>query len=670
MRATWEATRAAARGSTSPPTVLARIDATLAAIATARRNADAQLARVLGLQDTAARDIARCDDVLARITRATNALGPLLSRDAVPIWRLDARAVMLNDFRRRLREAIADSVGLIRDFVSSELERVLVQVAFLAIVTVLARLARRGARRSADKQPSETTAAQVFELPFASALVLTLVATGCIYPRGPRVVMSAIGLLVLLPVVLVVRRLASPVVVPALYALAAFFLVDRVRDLCSVVPVLECWVFLVEMVAGIVFLALAVRSERLLRGRDGDVESEWRHAVAWVLRAQLLVLVVAVIVGALGYMRLARLLGDEVLTSSYVALVVYAGARIGEGLLAYALRARPLRGVQSIQRHRALVQRRSTLALRWVAGATWAYVTLDGVGLLAAISSAANGALAARYVRGAVSISLGDVAAFALTVSAAFVLSSFIRVVLQEDVYPRVRLPRGAAYAISTLVRYVVLLIGFVLAIAGLGIDLNRITILAGAFGVGVGIGLQNVVANFVSGLILLFERRLHVGDDVQLGTLEGTIRDIGIRASTIRTWDGAEVIVPNAVLTSERVTNWTLSDTVRRVNLDVAVAYTADPPRVLEILRNVATTHPKALADPAPLALCTGFGDSGLKFELRAWTRFEEAEAFRSDLAIAVHRALSMAKIEIAFPQRGIHIRNGVGDHVAARAT
>jgi len=251
-------------------------------------------------------------------------------------------------------------------------------------------------------------------------------------------------------------------------------------------------------------------------------------------------------------------------------------------------------------------------------------------------------------------------AAFALTVWTAFLVSSFVRFVLREDVYPRLQLPRGSAYAVSTVLHYLLVLTGFVLAVAALGIDLNRITILAGALGVGVGIGLQNVVANFVAGLVLLLERRLHVGDSIQLGSLAGRIREIGSRASTIRTWDGAEVIVPNATLTSERVTNWTLSDRLRRVDLDVGVAYAADPQRVLEILRTVATAHPKTLADPAPLALCTGFGDSALKFELRAWTGLDDAESLLSDLAIAVHGALADAKIEIPFPQRDVHIRNG----------
>jgi hypothetical protein len=119
--------------------------------------------------------------------------------------------------------------------------------------------------RSADKQPSEAAAAQVFELPLSSALVVTLIPTGWIYTQPPRVVISAVSILVLLPAVLIVRRLASPAIVPAVYALAAFFVADRVRDVCSVVPVLEQWVFVIEMVCGIVFLALAARYGRSAR---------------------------------------------------------------------------------------------------------------------------------------------------------------------------------------------------------------------------------------------------------------------------------------------------------------------------------------------------------------------------------------------------------------------
>jgi len=670
MRMTWSATRKEALDSLAPPSALERVDETTAAIVVARRSADERLARVLGLQDRVVKELARCDEALTRIVQASHALdGPLLVRDSMPIWTREARTQVSANLSQQLHDSVADIVELMGEFLASQRGRVPLQIALFVLVVVLARQAHAAARRRADKEPSEIAVAQVFELPISSGLLLALLATAWIYSHQPRVLMHIVGLLVLLPAVLLVRRLASAPVVPAVYALAAFFLIDRVRDVCSVAPVLEQWVFLLEMASGIVFLALVARSEHLATDPADKAPFGWRRVIAWILWAQLSVLVGAVFAGALGYMRLARLLGGAVLASNYVALLLYVGARIGDGLVAYVLRARPSRRLFMVQQHRALLQRRITQTLRWFCVGVWAYFTLGALGVMDPIWSAGEAALDARYGRGSISLSLGDVVALVLTVSVAFALSAFVRFVLQEDVYPRVGLPRGVPYAASALVHYAIVVAGFVVAVAALGVDLTRITILAGALGVGVGIGLQSVVANFVSGLILLLERRIHVGDSVQIGDLQGQVREIGSRASTIRTGDGAEVIIPNGSLTSERVTNWTLSDRMRRVNLDVRVSYASDPQRVLEILRNVGRAHPKAMTDPAPIALCTGYGDSALTFVLRVWAAHaEEAESIFSQLAVTVHGALTAAKIEIPLPQRDVHIRSVDHDSTVVR--
>jgi small-conductance mechanosensitive channel len=443
---------------------------------------------------------------------------------------------------------------------------------------------------------------------------------------------------------------------------AAFFLIDRLREIGSFVPALERWGFLLQMLLGIVFLALAVHSETLVIAASGREATGWRRALTWLLWGQLIILAIALSAGALGSMRVARLLGGQVLAAGYVALVLYAAVPIGEGLVAYALRTPLLLRLLAVARHRDLLQRRIHLTLRWFAVVVWIYLTLDGAGLLWPLWSAARTVLDARYVRGSISISLGDALAFALTIWAAFLLSSFARFVLREDVYPRVGLARGPAYAVSSLIHYAIVAVSVVLAVAALGLDLTRITILAGAFGLGAGIGLQGAVANFVSGLILLLEGRIRVGDSVQIDNLEGEVRDISSRATTIRTWEGAEVIVPNGRMTSENVTNWTLSDRSHRVDVRVAVTYASDPERVLKILGGVASAHPRVLAAPAPRALCTGFGDSGMTFELRAWISYEEFLEVRSELAIAVHAALTAAGIEIAVPERHIQIRNAEG--------
>jgi small-conductance mechanosensitive channel len=192
-----------------------------------------------------------------------------------------------------------------------------------------------------------------------------------------------------------------------------------------------------------------------------------------------------------------------------------------------------------------------------------------------------------------------------------------------------------------------------------MGVDLNRVTLLTGAFGVGVGFGLQTIVNNFVSGIILLFERPIQVGDAIQMTDLDGEVRRIGIRATTVHTWRGAEVIVPNATLISGNVTNWTLSDRTRRFELQVGVAYGSDPQRVLEVLREAAASVPGVLSQPGPVVLFQSFGDNALNFEVRAWTaHFEEWAAVHSQMAVAVNAALKAAGLEIPFPQRDVTLR------------
>jgi small-conductance mechanosensitive channel len=198
-----------------------------------------------------------------------------------------------------------------------------------------------------------------------------------------------------------------------------------------------------------------------------------------------------------------------------------------------------------------------------------------------------------------------------------------------------------------------VLLLGFLLAISAAGVDLNRVSLVAGAFGVGIGFGLQNVVNNFVSGLILLYERPVQIGDTVEVGGTTGEVRRIGIRSSTLRTGQGAELIVPNSSLISDRVVNWTFSDRVR-----VRVAYGTDPERVLGLLREAALGNPDVLEAPAPQAFFLGFGESALDFELQAWSYLDNAGATQSSLAIGVGRSLAEAGIEIPVPQRDLRLR------------
>jgi small-conductance mechanosensitive channel len=189
---------------------------------------------------------------------------------------------------------------------------------------------------------------------------------------------------------------------------------------------------------------------------------------------------------------------------------------------------------------------------------------------------------------------------------------------------------------------------------------MSKFAILAGALGVGIGFGLQNVVNNFISGLILLFERPVKIGDTVSINDQWGTITSIGLRSTVIETLDRAEVIVPNSELIAEKVTNWTHTSSVSRIVLPVGVAYGTPLEDVLAILLKVAQEHAEVLNNPAPTAIFTGFGDSSIDFELRAWIAdINQRLKVRSELGLAIDTYFRAAGIVIPFPQRDLHLQS-----------
>jgi small-conductance mechanosensitive channel len=255
---------------------------------------------------------------------------------------------------------------------------------------------------------------------------------------------------------------------------------------------------------------------------------------------------------------------------------------------------------------------------------------------------------------------LGGALSVALILLIGYSLANAFTFLLRKVVLPKLPLDRGVPYAVSTIAYYVLLLVVAGAALAAAGVELNKFTVLTGALGVGLGFGLQNIVNNFVSGLILLFERPIHVGDTVDVGGLVGIVRRIGARSSTILTFQGAEVIMPNSNLISNQVINWTLSSQWRRVDVPVGVAYGTDPARVIRLLEGVAESHPGVLHERPPLAFFLGFGESALKFELRFWCGQQDTWfQLQSDVTVAVATALREARIEIPFPQRDIHVRS-----------
>ncbi len=643
---TWEQTLAAAKVSSVPPEVRDRLENVIREIRQTRQAVDKQRALALTLQARVGTQDARTANALLSIDQAReSALDRLFLEDSAPIWNLAAGARNAQDLTDESLNSFARQWAALRAYADRQAMRFVLGIAVFSVLAGCLYWTRRHARGLPD---GESGASPVFEMPIAGALILSFLGGAWIFPQAPRALWAMLGALALVPSALMLRRLMRSELHPLLYALIACFFLDQLRSLTAAVELLPRILFLLEMsgVVGISFWLVRAAGQAPRTAPDNPRSRKMLKIAGYIALA---VSSGAFVANAFGYVTLATLLGNALLQGGYLALILYAVVEVLDALVTTALGVRPIAALGTVSRHRLLLRRRIRLIFGSVALLLWMLAILQRLLLRDRLFRAAREFLTAELAFGSIRISPGDVLAFIATVWAAFLISRFVRFLLDEDIYPRMGLKRGLPYAISNTLHYLILVGGFFLAVAALGIDMTRVTILAGAFSVGVGFGLQNIFNNFISGLILLFERPVNIGDMVQIDDASGVVERIGVRASIIRTTNGSEIIMPNGKLISERVINWTLSNRQHGIELPIAVAHGSDPERVIALLEKTAAAHPLVTGDPPPQALVVRLGADATGFELRAWTdRSELWMQIRSDLAIAINSTLAAEKIPI----------------------
>jgi small-conductance mechanosensitive channel len=347
---------------------------------------------------------------------------------------------------------------------------------------------------------------------------------------------------------------------------------------------------------------------------------------------------------------------DSVATALVFMLFLY----MINGLLEWGFRSSPLRRTTVLYKDPDAIINR---VARFIDIAICGLVLLPSILMIwkvyNSLESATKGLLALGFNLGSQRISVGLVIISAGIFYGSFLASWIVQKLLIDEGLARRRVETGVRFSIARLVHYVLIFVGFVLALLALGFEFTKLTIMLSALGVGIGFGLQGVVNNFVSGLILLFERPVRVGDTIELEGRWAEIKKIGLRATTVRTLDQADVIIPNADLIANQVTNWTLSNRCVRLTIPVGVAYGSDVPLVMELLMACANDNPILAKRFTPQVLFLSFGESSLDFELRVWVRDADHRLkAKSELHQAIDRRFREANIEIAFPQRDLHLR------------
>ena len=375
------------------------------------------------------------------------------------------------------------------------------------------------------------------------------------------------------------------------------------------------------------------------------------------IRLGLILLASSLAANVFGFNSLAQILGQTALLGAFAGAALYCAARVLMLVLSTVLRTN---WAQSVLQDRAeQIERWAWRVMVPLSFFLWLEALSRLLTIYDSVVGYATKALSYPIGIQRVHITLGDVLSFLFILIVGYALANLLALALRKLLLSRFSLQRGLPFAISKVIYYVLLVLVFLAALVNAGMELNKFTLITGALGVGVGFGLQNIVNNFVSGLILLLERPIRVGDTVEMKGLVGRVRRIGARSSTIHTFQDAEVIVPNSDLISKEVINWTLSSLRRRVDIPVGVAYGTDPERMLALLLEVTSSHPGVVQSPKTEAYFIGFGDSALNFELRFWTYREDWFQLKSEVAVSLMKALRESKIEVPFPQRELHLRS-----------
>ncbi len=642
----WARTEAATHRKGFPDALREPIRTAQASIHETQTAANAQRDALLALLGRMSSMQTQVSEAFAQIDLAEQQMRRgLFTADAPVLWRAASDPSQGDTTAAAARAGLLRNQRLLSAFLHQQARPLVLHgmVLVVLLATTLS-LSHRGRRSDVVDDMSPSVAA-VLTRPISAALVLTLLFGAVLYPYAPVFVASLLGTLAIAPMMRLFRGPTAPQVRLAMLSLAVLLLISTLRRFLPPFVPLARLVLIAESFVSIMAIGVILRRARFA---GMDLVGEWRRVIRAGVWSMLALLILSVAANLDGNVTLAILLTDGILGTAIAALAFLVASRILEALVTQIIASETAQRLRSVARYAKALRQRCIRIIHVLMVVLWGSITLKLFGLFSDTVTAVSDALAARWTIGQVSLSLADILTVVLTLWVSFFIARVIRVVLEQDVLPRMSLPRGVPAAISVGVNYAILLIGVVFALSAAGVDPARVTLIAGALGVGIGFGLQTIVNNFVSGLILLFERPIRIGDLISFGDVSGQVRRIGFRSCTIATPDGAEVVVPNGTLVSERVVNWTLSNSQRRIEVKVSIAPGHDPSTVIGTLEGAVKEVADLLEQPPPRAVLSALGQTSLEFTLWVWTDHQDMfAAVRSRVAVAVYDALRAAGIE-----------------------
>lgn len=661
IKKTWDKTLKLEREEKLPKQVAERIQTNLKEINTLNKELTAHNNTLLTKQDEMTGALIFLHEVLNSITKTEQSIRThIYTIDSPPIWQMFSVEIDTLTFEQRLDKIIIRQSNDFKNFLENYRVNIYYHILFFVLLLVLSFYLKIDVAKWSDEKKDVTikSSLHVISKPFSSSLLVSILVTGLFYSEAPDDVLSYFYALLVVPVLTIVPGLIPGISRKYFYFVGGVFILSQLANYFSGLVILERSILLFLDIITVVLLVNLLRSSGEIREKSPNVN--WGFTFT-IMRLSIFLLSLSAIANSVGNAQLSKIVSQGSLTMIYGGIIIYASAITLRGLFALFTQLDTISRLNMIKNYSDEVKGRTFQVIRWAAILYWLYLTLSNYLIFEPIYNWLFEAIIRERKLGSVVITIGSILAFFFTLWISMLITRFVRFILQDEILTHFEMPRGVPGAISMMVKLSLMTLGIILAFGAAGIDMSQITILIGALGVGIGFGLQNIFNNLISGLILAFERPIQTGDIIQIASinLTGEVKEIGIRASTVRTFDGAEVIVPNGNLISNEVINWTLSDHRKRQEIIVGVAYGTDTTKVLEILNKVVPGQDNVLKNPSPFIIFLGFGESSLDFRVLFWTHFDNGLSTKSAVGIAIDEAFKKEGIVIPFPQNDLHLRS-----------
>jgi len=655
----WQNAKELVIQNEAPQTVRQRIESAMDSIQVITEQIKEYGSDLAVIQDDIMHIIMKTDDMIDRLEIAKKDYkGKLFVLDSSPIWEWKTDKSTL-DFYSEINANIEDQKRILLLFTQEHLWQFLFHwLIFISLILLFVWTRKKyGSIQLPGDDKRLKMAYITINSPFYAALVITIILSLYLYKTTPDVVTYFLSFIIVIPSLYFFPRFVNVKNTTLMYLLVGLYFLDKIQEMI-VVDVLLGRVL--QLMKATLVLYIIFRAYQMQSGRKSKSDQAWQLFIKAAVPLFAIIILVSIIANVIGAYQLSELLIEGVLTATTFSIVFLVTAVVASSFLVILLRSKSVSSLKVFSENKSKFENRISIFIYLIASFYWLKISLVSFQLYDNFIVWYQDFMSLFWVIGNVTISIGGIISFLFILIVTFLIARLIKELINDQIIPAQKAARGLPNAFSMVIRYMVVTLGVYVALSAVGINLSEFGLMAGALGVGLGFGLQNILHNLVSGLIVSFERPIHVGDTVEVANIMGIVTEIGVRSSKIRTFQGSEVILPNGDLLSKQVINWTLSDQKRRLEVSVRSSFNADPHEVLELLNKVLAANENILKEPAPMTLFEGYGDSALNFKVLFWVPLQIGLSTKSQVALSIYDKLKEKNIEAPIHQQRLVYQDG----------